>query len=404
MARQICILWCSLCIYSVWAGVCELEGVFEPITDASSRFYGQSCDAINQGLGLTLRNAPGQQQRLINTSIPIPTSWDWRNEAPQCVQVIRDQQTCGGCWAFASVRTLAWRFCIFAFPNASSPVLSPQYLIDCDNGCYPAPDQDTCDAGCSGGYLDLAWRFLNTNGTVLDSVSPFTDKSGTCSTSRISLQQSGIYRSLDSYVIAQGNVTDIQRELLEYGPVTAGMEVFMDFLKYTSGVYVQTSDQVMGGHAVTLLGWGMTDAGENYWIAENQWGAGWGEQGYFRIRLGTDEVNIEDYVHAGRPNITGVAFPSLSFTQTINSSQSADVSNVAMALHPLLLGNPNPFVIVPVMLLVIAMIPTVRTWCDQAHPNIWSDHAIYVSVYLVLCSRLTIQIVASVILAFMGRL
>lgn len=131
------ILFGAALLHIAVAGVCELQGAFEPIQNPANRFYGKSCDAINQGLGLTLHNGQDQQQRVINTTIPIPDSWDWRDEAPQCVQAIRDQGTCGGCWAFASVRTLAWRFCIFAVPNVSSPVLSPQYPLNCDDSCYP---------------------------------------------------------------------------------------------------------------------------------------------------------------------------------------------------------------------------------------------------------------------------
>ena len=47
-------------------------------------------------------------------------------------------------------------------------------------------------------------------------------------------------------------------------------------------------------HAVVVVGYG-TDAetGEDYWTVKNSWGTTWGEQGYFRIRRGTDECGIE---------------------------------------------------------------------------------------------------------------
>jgi cathepsin B len=303
----------------VSAGLCDIPGRFVPVGDSRSRFYGKNCEQISQSLGLTLR--PGQGLiRVVNSSIPIPTSFDWRTERPECVHGVRDQGMCGACWAFATTRPLAWRFCLFA----SDLQLAPQFMLDCDQSCYE--EGEPCEAGCQGGFLDLAWQFLRFTGAVPESCLPYT---GTVDSTCPALPGCTRATALDGYQIQDFAVEDIQREIIEFGPVTAGLEVFSDFLTYSSGVYTQQSDDVVGAHAVTLIGWGSTRAGVDYWIAENQWGTAWGEDGYLLIRRGTNEVGIEQYIYAGRPNATGVDFDALQ-TRTTTTTSSATRQSISV--------------------------------------------------------------------------
>lgn len=47
-------------------------------------------------------------------------------------------------------------------------------------------------------------------------------------------------------------------------------------------------------HSVVILGWGYdADLDLEYWICANSWGPEWGEQGYFRVVRGSDEMAIE---------------------------------------------------------------------------------------------------------------
>ena len=47
-----------------------------------------------------------------------------------------------------------------------------------------------------------------------------------------------------------------------------------------------------------------------FWHGMNSWGTSWGENGYFRIRRGTDECSMESWSGfvAGRAEVEGIAY------------------------------------------------------------------------------------------------
>ena len=69
---------------------------------------------------------------------------------------------------------------------------------------------------------------------------------------------------------------------MQNGPVQAGMILYESFKNYQSGIYTSQSGQMIGWHALTLVGWGEED-GVQYFIGLNSWGKNWGENGYVRI-------------------------------------------------------------------------------------------------------------------------
>ena len=80
------------------------------------------------------------------------------------------------------------------------------------------------------------------------------------------------------------------------GPVTVGFSVYADLMAYKSGIYVPTSSQFEGLHAVKIVGYG-SEFGVDYWIMANSWGTAWGEHGYFRAMMNT-KCNFENDVSA----------------------------------------------------------------------------------------------------------
>jgi cathepsin B len=94
------------------------------------------------------------------------------------------------------------------------------------------------------------------------------------------------------------SVEDVQKDILQHGAVTAAFTVYEDFLTYKSGVYKHTTGGELGGHAISIIGWG-TENGTPYWLVRNSWNDSWGAKGYFKILRGSDECGIEDEIVAG---------------------------------------------------------------------------------------------------------
>jgi hypothetical protein len=64
--------------------------------------------------------------------------------------------------------------------------------------------------------------------------------------------------------------TAAMTDMVARGTITASFQVYADFLTYKSGVYsCPSSGQPLGGHAISIIGFGTDAAGGDYWLARN---------------------------------------------------------------------------------------------------------------------------------------
>ena len=225
----------------------------------------------------------------------LPEAFDSREQWPGCVHPIRDQQQCGSCWAFAASEAFSDRACI-ASKGAVNVIFSPENLVQCESD----------NMGCNGGYLDRAWKYLESSGIVSDECQKYTSGAGkteacksTCDDPSVEYK---VFKCEHGSLVEAVNPQQVKEQIYAHGPMETGFDVFEDFMSYKSGVYHHVSGKLLGGHAVKILGWGKADDGTEYWLCANSWNIGWGEGGFFRIQAG--ECSIDASVWACVPETT----------------------------------------------------------------------------------------------------
>ena len=240
-------------------------------------FRDWSEDEIRGLFGVVLEdvNEEEKENEVYVPSNDLPETFDGREQWPNCVQAVRDQQRCGSCWAFSAAVAFSQRICKIT-DGKTKVTLSPQHSVSCDPNNF----------GCNGGYLDKTWAFYENPGVVDDDCFPYESGNGT-TTKCISECRNGAewktYKAKNSKALS--NIDAIKKDLVENGYVQTGFTVYSDFMSYKGGIYEHKSGYVMGGHAVVIVGWGVEN-GVNYWIVQNSWGDKWGENGFFRIKFG----------------------------------------------------------------------------------------------------------------------
>ncbi|KAF6332837.1 cathepsin C [Rhinolophus ferrumequinum] len=228
----------------------------------------------------------------------LPTSWDWRNvHGTNFVSPVRNQASCGSCYSFASMGMMEARIRILT-NNTQTPILSPQEVVSCSQYAQ----------GCKGGFPYLiAGKYAQDFGLVEEECFPYTGTDSPCKLTDCFRYYASEYHYVGGFY-GGCNEALMKLELVHHGPMAVAFEVYDDFLHYRNGIYHHTGLKdpfnpfELTNHAVLLVGYGTDPAsGLDYWIIKNSWGTSWGEDGYFRIRRGTDECAIESIAMAATP-------------------------------------------------------------------------------------------------------
>mmetsp|Transcript_58731 Transcript_58731/g.127538 ORF Transcript_58731/g.127538 Transcript_58731/m.127538 type:complete len:105 (+) Transcript_58731:1466-1780(+) len=85
----------------------------------------------------------------------------------------------------------------------------------------------------------------------------------------------------------------MKQEIFQRGPIACGIAATDNFVAYTGGIYSEKTDTEID-HIISLVGFGKDAAtGTEYWVGRNSWGSHWGENGFFRIQMHSDNLQVE---------------------------------------------------------------------------------------------------------------
>ncbi|EAS06068.1 papain family cysteine protease (macronuclear) [Tetrahymena thermophila SB210] len=201
----------------------------------------------------------------------IPSEVNWT--AQGAVTPVKNQGSCGSCWAFSTTGALEGSYFL---KNNQLISFSEQQLVDCSR-LY-------LNMGCNGGLMPRAFRYVKAHGITTEEEYPYTAKDGKCQTKQ------GQYKIKSFSTVPRGNCDKLAAAIAQQ-PVSVGVDA-TNFKFYTSGVFDNCKKKL--NHGVLATGYTA-----DYWIIKNSWGTAWGQNGYINLKRGNTcgVCNTASYPH-----------------------------------------------------------------------------------------------------------
>lgn len=200
------------------------------------------------------------------SGVEAPDSVDWRING--AVTAVKDQGSCGACWAFSATGAIEG---INKIATGSLVSLSEQELIDCDK---------SYNSGCEGGLMDYTYQFVVDNhGIDTEEDYPFQMKDKSCDKQKLKRH----VVTIDGYKDVPSNNEKQLLKAVATQPVSVGIcGSERAFQLYSKGIFTGPCSTALD-HAVLIVGYGSENE-VDYWIIKNSWGKSWGMNGYMHMQ------------------------------------------------------------------------------------------------------------------------
>jgi len=198
----------------------------------------------------------------------LPDSIDWSQKG--AVSPVKNQGSCGSCWAFSTVGSMEGRHQI---ASGQLQQFSEQQYVDCD--------KNFGDKGCSGGLMDNGFKYAMQADICTEESYPYKGKGGSCQTSSCSV---GLTKGSVTGYKDVDQTEEALQEAVAAGPVSVAVDAVTLFQFYFGGIMSLPCGATLD-HGVLAVGYGEQN-GKKYWKVKNSWGQMWGEHGYVRMLRG----------------------------------------------------------------------------------------------------------------------